>query len=83
MLGLGFLGVLFFFFGIGACLGLIYATWKSIPVFKKIGRDTIDLFKYAKKELSVATKEGIELGNKDADAFDAQLDTWLEKKGWK
>jgi hypothetical protein len=98
MLFLGAFGIFLFFFGIGACLGLIYATWKSrfiiAEIFRDIGRiiiGTASLLKECytelksgfKQSLKEGAKEGIELGNKDADAFEARLNTWLEKKGWK
>lgn len=84
MLGLGFLGLFLFFFGIGACLGLIYGVFiKGFPVWVEIGRDIGRIFKdfgSIFKEGTTEIKAGIKQGWEEAKA-DHQV--WLEKKGWK
>lgn len=76
MLGLGFLGVFFICFGIGALLGLAYALIKGIPVFKMMGLESINVV----KDLGCAIKEGVTEGIRDGNA---KYEARLEKKGLK
>lgn len=83
MLFLSAFGIFLFFFGIGACLGLIYATWKSrfiiAEIFRDIGRiiiGTASIFKEGYYELKAGIKQGWEEAK-------AEHEVWLEKKGWK
>ncbi|MCR4442967.1 MAG: hypothetical protein QHH10_12100 [Peptococcaceae bacterium] len=73
MLGLGFLGVFFLCFGIGAILGLTYATIRyGIPVIIMFFVELAKSFKYCVDELKKSGAEGRQEG-----------EAWLAKKGLK